>query len=317
MTRTSNITVPIGITDMQLPYRETSRMTPETLVQEILPALEEICELWRRFGPKLVHTIFKQAKVRALLFPDRTKLNLSCLGNGDCFTNEQTVYVSKPKKQQGSNPLLYWLVLALIHFSQESKRVHLHLEPSKTATTTTPWGSDPRPFDIEFKTNQNDSLPGFEMTYHTGGEYDKREVLWIHLSKTGVPKDPRRYGKPVPSDGIEEYVTNPSKQPDQARLVEMYNFLFPREESKWRHAINKSPCPDDGSEEAVLTSFAQACRCEDDGVRYALSDRQDQECRRLIELSPLDAKEFLKGKIGEIGGPFRHERLYPWPNHLD
>ncbi|KAK2005505.1 hypothetical protein LZ32DRAFT_623671 [Colletotrichum eremochloae] len=283
-------------------------LTSEAIITELQQGINEICRLCRVYGPKLPELLFANVNITNIIFPDVKKLNLTCLGDADHFTNEQQVYIDQPKIIPGEFPVLYWLLRAVLHFSTGSSGpVLMKLRPPSTNAHVAP------KLDIQLG-SENRGLV-IQLTYFVGGKFHKFEVLRATLEDCRVPfAGPRKlYGQPIPIK------TDASQTPiasDQSGWEDILKALFPRSGSKWRHAMSGSLGEKTPGEEDVLVKFAEACWCPDDNSSHRLSDTQDEECRRLVLLSPCYAREFLQGLIGKPGGPLRYRNYGP-PNGKD
>jgi hypothetical protein len=81
---------------------------------------------------------------------------------------------------------------------------------------------------------------------------------------------------------------------DKEDYSSMLNYLMPRPDSTWRSAMNILGA----EEELVVTAFADTCKASDDFV--CVTNDQDSQCKKLLQLLPSTAKDFIESK-GLVG----------------
>jgi hypothetical protein len=157
--------------------------------------------------------------------------------------------------------------------------------------------------DIELKSGNKG--PYIELTLYREGPFNKREVLSAPIEEIRL-QTRMKYGKPVAgtSDAMDV-----DSMPVEESLTAVFDYLMPRQDSKWRIAMEDFRR--DNDDEEFLTALAEACKASDDGGGYFVSDEQNLQCRNLFDRFPPIAKNFLKDQVGKPGGNYSARTLAP------
>ncbi|KAH8691942.1 hypothetical protein BGW36DRAFT_386595, partial [Talaromyces proteolyticus] len=67
---------------------DNDRDIGEFIIHELIDNLRDICNVEHRFGYHMA-AILRYAKMQQIMFPDHTKLRLTCLGEFDLFSNTE------------------------------------------------------------------------------------------------------------------------------------------------------------------------------------------------------------------------------------
>ncbi|KAK2922946.1 hypothetical protein FoTM2_017188 [Fusarium oxysporum f. sp. vasinfectum] len=196
--------------------------------------------------------------VKAALFSDHDKLQLSSLGYADNFTCRYTRSVGQIDCfSKDGFPLLWWLWDALLEFftaSDRSKGFILEFASAKRTDVDLP-------YTIRLKLWSDQGTKKIELTAAYGGDFNKRIILDAPIA------------------------------PYNAGYEAMFKYIMPRPDSIWCRAMSTS----EEHEETLVKNLAEARKSNND--RPSISDAQDLQCKSLADRFPEEAREFVETNV--------------------
>ncbi|EXM12931.1 hypothetical protein FOTG_18601 [Fusarium oxysporum f. sp. vasinfectum 25433] len=171
---------------ISLQYRDGTPSLPEptVLLTEIQKAADDVEQLVGRFGHKMANRL-TYPTVKAALFSDHDKLQLSSLGYADNFTCRYTRSVGQIDCfSKDGFPLLWWLWDALLEFftaSDRSKGFILEFASAKRTDVDLP-------YTIRLKLWSDQGTKKIELTAAYGGDFNKRIILDAPIAVFKFPR---------------------------------------------------------------------------------------------------------------------------------
>ncbi|KAK2926490.1 hypothetical protein FoTM2_013356 [Fusarium oxysporum f. sp. vasinfectum] len=265
---------------ISLQYRDGTPSLPEptVLLTEIQKAADDVEQLVGRFGHKMANRL-TYPTVKAALFSDHDKLQLSSLGYADNFTCRYTRSVAQIDCfSKDGFPLLWWLWDALLEFfiaSDRSKGFILEFASAKRTDVDLP-------YTIRLKLWSDQGTKKIELTAAYGGDFNKRIILDAPIAVFKFPrKSFQKTILPLPID----------QEPYNAGYEAMFKYIMPRPDSIWCRAMSTS----EEHEETLVKNLAEARKSNND--RPSISDAQHLQCKSLADRFPEEAREFVETNV--------------------
>ncbi|KAL0930279.1 uncharacterized protein CTRU02_214354 [Colletotrichum truncatum] len=251
---------------------------PTIILYQIQKAAEDVSQLVGRFGDKMAKVV-QRSSIKMALFTNRKSLRLPCLQYADYLTCRVTKLNSKqPIDHTDAAPLLWWLwddLLDYIGTSVTSKDCHLKFTPARETNIDTS-------YTISINLSSKNGNKIIELTASYGGPFHERRIFDATTACFRFPPK-ERYGKPLSA------TLDVDKHPytEKGCCAHTFDYLMPRPESMWRHAMENFPL--DG-EEALVVALIGTFKANSN---YYMSNNEVKKWLNLFQRFPAEARAYV------------------------